>query len=302
MSIMTEPGLTRSWLLQIQKFKDSVHNYGPFLHSDPQLIRPSLVFAMDMLFYQHTHMIAHSLSSECTHDLYKVFPCKDKAMTKANVISEAIIAVVKLGVWTGVDEELVAQLKPSHRVVIWNLLDEVTFYSKKKPNGASLALLCFLVDVSNVLCLQRSGYGSIPRTEHSTGSSKWPQHILKHLVLAGYQAVTMLVEEVQAQEEGFNPDVLGGCCGCCGRGCGRRGLGCAVNWGLQLDFASIGGQSIDAMHIFAQHEYSVSHVSIRIGSGIHRQPQCQPLIIPNGGEDAEFFRVLVHGCAGLSCR
>ena len=68
-------------------------------------------------------------------------------MIKANVTPEAIVAVATSGVLTGVDEELVAQLKPSHVAVTCGLLhygkgeqnplDEVTFYSKKKPNGAS---------------------------------------------------------------------------------------------------------------------------------------------------------------------
>lgn len=87
-----------------------------------------------------------------TRDLYtvvdfKVFSHEDKAMIAANVTPEAIVAVAKSGLLTGVDDELVAQLKPSHVVVTCSLLhygkgernplDEVTFYSKKKPNGAS---------------------------------------------------------------------------------------------------------------------------------------------------------------------
>lgn len=77
---------------------------------------------------------------------YKVFSHADKAMIKASVTADAIVAVAKSGVLTGVDEELIAQLKPSHIAVTCSLLhygkgernplDEVTFYSKKTPDGA----------------------------------------------------------------------------------------------------------------------------------------------------------------------
>ena len=78
---------------------------------------------------------------------YKVFSHADKAMIEAHVTPDAIVAVATSGVLTGVDEELVVQLKPSHVAVTCSMLhygkkernplDEVTFYSKKKPNGAS---------------------------------------------------------------------------------------------------------------------------------------------------------------------
>lgn len=78
---------------------------------------------------------------------YKVFPHADREMIAASVTPDAIVEVAKSGVLTGVDEELVAQLKPSHVAVAClqlhygkkeqNPLDEVTFYTKKKPNGAS---------------------------------------------------------------------------------------------------------------------------------------------------------------------
>lgn len=83
---------------------------------------------------------------------HKVFSHKDKDMIKAKVTPDAIVEVAKSGVLTGVDEELVAQLKPNHVAVTCSLLhygkgernplDEVTFYSKKKPNGAFFPWRC----------------------------------------------------------------------------------------------------------------------------------------------------------------
>ena len=64
-------------------------------------------------------------------------------MIEANVTPEAIVAVATSGMLTGVDEELVTQLKPSHVAVMRLPLHYgkgsgvVTFYSKKKSNSAS---------------------------------------------------------------------------------------------------------------------------------------------------------------------
>lgn len=76
---------------------------------------------------------------------YKVFSHADKDMIEDNVTADAIVEVAKSGVLTGVDQELVSQLKSSHVAVTCSLLhygkgernplDEVTFYSKKKPHG-----------------------------------------------------------------------------------------------------------------------------------------------------------------------
>lgn len=77
-------------------------------------------------------------------------------MIKGSVTEEAIVKVAKSGVLEGVDEELVTQLQPSHMVVTWSLLhygksernplDEVTFYSKKKPHGTWCRSPCARVD------------------------------------------------------------------------------------------------------------------------------------------------------------
>lgn len=68
----------------------------------------------------------------------------DKAMIEASMTPDAIVT----GVLTNVDEERVAQLKPSRVAVTCpllhygkgerNPLDEVTFYSKKKPQRCAV--------------------------------------------------------------------------------------------------------------------------------------------------------------------
>ncbi|KAH0839456.1 hypothetical protein J3R83DRAFT_246 [Lanmaoa asiatica] len=153
---------------------------------------------------------------------YKVFSHEDKDMIKANVTPEAIVEVAKSGVLTGVDEELVAQLQPSHVAVTCSLLhygkgarnplDEVTFYSKKKPHE------CAKATYSDISLLMPSSFAEVwlriytrDGMFHGLIQAAY-RHILKHLVSAGSQAVAASVEEAQAQEEeeGFDPSVLGG--------------------------------------------------------------------------------------------
>jgi deoxynucleoside triphosphate triphosphohydrolase SAMHD1 len=76
-------------------------------------------------------------------------------MIKENVTPAAIVEVAKSGVLQGVDEDLVVQLTPAHVAVTCsslhygkgpnNPLDEVTFYSKQKPNGALSFFLYFFL-------------------------------------------------------------------------------------------------------------------------------------------------------------
>ncbi|KAI9460398.1 hypothetical protein HD554DRAFT_2206873 [Boletus coccyginus] len=152
---------------------------------------------------------------------YKVFPHADKNMIKASMTPDAIVEVAKSGVLTGVDEELVAQLKPSHVAVTClllhygkkedNPLDEVTFYSKKKPNE------CAKANYSDISLLMPSSFAEVwlriytkDGMFHGLIQAAY-RHILKNLVSSDPGAAP-IVEEVQeeVQAEGFSPDVLGG--------------------------------------------------------------------------------------------
>ena len=156
-------------------------------------------------------------------------------MIKAKVTPDAIVEVAKSGVLIGVDEELVAQLKPSHVAVSCSLLhygkgehnplDEVTFYSKKKPNGASSPWRCFgesallimwaiaecgKANYSDISLLMPKWFAEVwlrvytkDETFHGLIQAAY-RHILKNLTSASDQSVE------EAQEEGFNPDILGG--------------------------------------------------------------------------------------------
>ncbi|KAF8554681.1 HD-domain/PDEase-like protein [Imleria badia] len=149
---------------------------------------------------------------------YKVFSHADKDMIKANVTPEEIVKVATSGVLTGVDQELVAQLKPSHVIVTCSLmhygkgehnpLDEVTFYSKKKPHE------CAKADFSDISLLMPSSFAEVwlrvytkDGTFHGLIQAAY-RHILKNLVSSEPQGVTAPTEE--AEEEGFNPGDLAG--------------------------------------------------------------------------------------------
>lgn len=167
---------------------------------------------------------------------YKVFSHADKAMIKASVTPDEIVRVAKSGALTGVDEELVAQLKPSHVVVTCSLLhygkgehnplDEVTFYSKKKPHGASCPVLdssrvdvrrleCAKADYSDISLLMPSSFGEVwlriftkDGMFHGLIQAAY-RHILKNLVSS--EPHSMAAAEVEeAQEDGFDPAELAG--------------------------------------------------------------------------------------------
>ena len=158
-------------------------------------------------------------------------------MIKNNITPEAIVAVAKSGVLMGVDEELVAQLKPSHVAVTCSLLhygkgernplDEVTFYSKKKPHGACLpppflyrcgraltrATECAKADYSDISLLMPSSFAEVwlriytkDGMFHGLIQAAY-RHILKGLVSS--EGLPTATEE-EPEEEGFDPAVLGG--------------------------------------------------------------------------------------------
>ena len=93
---------------------------------------------------------------------YKVFSHTDRAMIEASVTPNVIVAVATSGLLMEVDEELVAQLKPSHVAVPCsllhygkgerNLLDEVMFYSKRNPKVCRVwAVILFWFNCVNVV-------------------------------------------------------------------------------------------------------------------------------------------------------
>ncbi|KAG8218176.1 hypothetical protein J3R82DRAFT_3727 [Butyriboletus roseoflavus] len=147
---------------------------------------------------------------------YKVFPHHAKTMIETHVTREAIVAMAKSGVLTGVDEELVAQLKPSHIAVTCsplhygkgerNPLDEVTFYSKKNPNK------CRKADYSDFSLSMPCSFAEVwlriytkDETFHGLIQAAYRQ-IMKELASVEDQST----EEAPVQEEGFAPEVLGG--------------------------------------------------------------------------------------------
>ncbi|KAF8436802.1 hypothetical protein L210DRAFT_979380 [Boletus edulis BED1] len=161
-----------------------------------------------------------------TRDLYKVvdfkvFSHEDKTMVEDNVTPDAIVKVAQSGVLTGVDEELVAQLTPSHVVVTCSLLhygkgkdnplNQVTFYSKKKPKE------CAKADYSDISLLMPSSFAEAwlrvytkDEAFHGLIQAAY-RHILKSLAPSGPHGLPASTEEAQEEEEeGFDPGVLSG--------------------------------------------------------------------------------------------
>ncbi|KAF9233355.1 hypothetical protein BU15DRAFT_90386 [Melanogaster broomeanus] len=131
---------------------------------------------------------------------YKVFSHNDKKMIKENITPEKIVEVAKSGVLKGVDEELVMQLTPKHVAGEKNPLDEVTFYSKKKPDW------CGKADYSDISLLMPSSFAEVWLRIYTKDGSFHGliqaayRHILKNLT------TTEPVEEVK--DEGFAPETI----------------------------------------------------------------------------------------------